>query len=111
MADIYDKGTPDQYQLNALYGAPMENALRGSQSGPKEESTSAMIERLLQLYGGAGLAGGGGGAGYAVGGPVGGVAGATPGMATMMNAGDPNIQDVWLHQMVQAIRRRARGLE
>lgn len=90
---------------------------QGTQSGPVEESTSAMVERLLQELMGWGVGGVGGAAGMAAGssmGPAGtfagGTAGVVPGVAMISNANNPNLQDVTTHQLVQAIRRSARGL-
>lgn len=82
-----------------------EDMPQGAQSGPAQESSSAYLERLLQFYGGMGLGGAGALGGNSIAGPIGGAAGMVPGFATMLNAENPNIQDVWAHQLMQAMRK------
>lgn len=90
--------------------------MTGTQSGAVQESDSAYYERLLQdLFGGGVTVGGVGlgaiGGGTIGGGPgavAGGTLGAIPGTHVMGNANEPNIQDVWLHQMMQRIRKDLR---
>lgn len=90
----------------------LARGLQGTQSGSAQESDSAFYERLLQELLGYGIGIGGGAAGMTIGsagGPAGtaagGLVGVAPGAATITNANNPNIQDVWAHQYMQRLRR------
>jgi hypothetical protein len=80
--------------------------LTGTQGGPVSESTLMQGQRLLQLLAAYGMAGGAGVAGASGMLPAAGALFGS-GLATNVNAQQPNIRDVWLDQVRMAAQRRA----
>lgn len=93
------------------YLDPVQPGMVGTPSGPVEESSSAELERMLQMIGGYGAGSVGGAVGFGLGSYPGAAVGMAPGLAASINADNPDIQNVWAHQIAQYLRRRARGLD
>lgn len=92
-------------QQNAMLSHLNQPGMQGAQSGEVDESTMMNIERAIQYLGSFGLGVVGGAVGMNYGGPVGAAGPIALGAGGMKNATDAPIQDVWLHQLHQNMKR------